>query len=129
MQVTPEEFRAEMIGPQKALSPDGGADLGALRHRTLKHFAQVAGVLGWLVGSWGVAGAWGGACLCLCPCLRMQRVRYRVTSPRVFDQRIGWVLRMQARAMHDTHEILAHTLHGKYCMCTYTCTIRARMHT
>jgi len=41
--VAPDEFRAEMIGRQKALAPDGGADLGALRHRTIAHFAAEAG--------------------------------------------------------------------------------------
>ena len=41
--VAPDEFRAEMIGRQKALTPDGGADLGALRHRTIAHFAAEAG--------------------------------------------------------------------------------------
>lgn len=39
----PDDFRAEMIGRQKALAPDGGADLGALRHRTIAHFAAEAG--------------------------------------------------------------------------------------
>ena len=35
IKVAPDDFRAEMIGRQKSLSPDGGADLGALRHRSL----------------------------------------------------------------------------------------------
>jgi hypothetical protein len=34
IKVAPDDFRAEMIGRQKSLSPDGGADLGALRHRS-----------------------------------------------------------------------------------------------
>ena len=43
IEVSPDAFRAEMIGPQKEQSPDGGADLGALRHRTLAFFARKAG--------------------------------------------------------------------------------------
>lgn len=43
IKVAPDDFRAEMIGRQKSLSPDGGADLGALRHRTISHFAVEAG--------------------------------------------------------------------------------------
>jgi FMN hydrolase / 5-amino-6-(5-phospho-D-ribitylamino)uracil phosphatase len=43
IKVAPDDFRAEMIGRQKSLSPDGGADLGALRHRTISHFAAEAG--------------------------------------------------------------------------------------
>jgi hypothetical protein len=34
IKVAPDDFRAEMIGRQKSMSPDGGADLGALRHRS-----------------------------------------------------------------------------------------------
>ena len=54
MQVTPEEFRAEMIGPQKALSPDGGADHSSVPElMALSEFStaassllgQVAGVI------------------------------------------------------------------------------------